>query len=1007
VELAELVERLAARKGVTEADIQSDVRALLLYGGLDLEEKDLIVLEAQVGGGRRIDVELGSTAIEIKKDLSNSEVHAKAVEQLAGYLEARTDETGLRYAGILTDGVLWELYYLAGQGPELVNSLRLRRKEKDTPSLAVWLEGVLATAQGISPTPAEIRRRLGADSSSFALDYADLYAIYQENKEVNDVALKRELWARLLASALGTHFQDTDELFVLHTYLVVSAELIAHTTVGLPVVGQPPRDLLSGEVFRLHELGGVVEPDFFDWPADLEAGQRFVRSLARRVARFDWTNVDHDVLKALYESVIDAETRKQLGEYYTPDWLAEGMVAQTVSDPLNQRVLDPACGSGTFLFWAVRRYLAAAAVAGRSNDDAITGVIGHVAGIDLHPVAVALARVTYLLAIGTERLKGEHPPFSVPVYLGDSLRWEQDETLLGKGGITIYTTDGAELFDRELYFPERIVSDAGRFDQLIADLAARASNRKPGAAVPSIDAVFKRLAIHPDDQAPIQAAFKALCDLHDEGRDHIWGYYIRNLARPLWFTQDQNRVDILVGNPPWLAYRFMSESMQELFRKFSERRGLWVGGKVATHQDLSDLFVVRSVEQYLRGGGAFGFVMPAAVLSRRQYAGFRSGYYPGVEATTIVEFTEPWDMRAVTPDPFPVPCAVVLGERGGEPKHLPETVLAYEGKITPRGTRWSDAKANLSADTQQVERGSDEGVVSPYAERFYQGATIVPSVLLRIRRLPAGPLGTPTGTRRVASLRSNLEKAPWKMLDDLEGLIEEQFLRRCYLGSSIAPFRSLKPIEVVVPWNNGRLLDGHDAQLDEYPHLATWWRRAEDLWERNKGPKNRLSLRERLDYHGEMTSQFPIQPHRLLYSASGNRITACRLDDASAILEHKLYWASMASREEAQYLAAILNSETVLKKVEPLMSEGLFGKRDIDKYLFAVPFPLFDPEEELHGALVVAGANAEAIVAELDLAQVGFSKARQIAREALAEDGVAEHIEDLVGELIAPVEVAL
>jgi hypothetical protein len=46
-----------------------------------------------------------------------------------------------------------------------------------------------------------------------------------------------------------------------------------------------------------------------------------------------------------------------------------------------------------------------------------------------------------------------------------------------------------------------------------------------------------------------------MCRLHDEGRDHIWGYYIRNLARPMWLSRDKNRVDILIGNPPWLAYR--------------------------------------------------------------------------------------------------------------------------------------------------------------------------------------------------------------------------------------------------------------------------------------------------------------------------------------------------------------------------------------------------------------------------------------------------------------------
>lgn len=1001
----EIVDRLATRKGVTEADIQSDVRALLLYGDLNLEEKDL-VLEAHVGGGRRIDVETGTTAIEVKKDLSNSELHRKAAEQLAGYLKSRTEETGQRYAGILTDGVLWELYHLGATSSLLVNSLRLRGDDSDIEALTVWLEGVMATAQGISPTAKEIQRRLGSESSSFALDYADLRDIYAQHKTDTDVMLKRELWARLLASALGTHFQDTDELFVLHTYLVVSAELIAHTSVDLPIIGQEPEALLSGEVFRANQLGGVVEADFFDWPAETEGGRRFVRSLARRIARFDWSNVDHDVLKVLYESVIDTETRKQLGEYYTPDWLAEGMVRETVTEPLEQRVLDPACGSGTFLFFAVRRFLEAAEQAGLPNTGAISGVVARVAGIDLHPVAVSLARVTYLLAIGKDRLQNR-PPFSVPVYLGDSIRWEQpDETLMAKGGITIYTTDGAELLDRELHFPERVVADAGRFDQLVAELATKATQRPPGSPAPKIDATLNRLAVHPDDHGAVIAAFQAFCDLHDQGRDHIWGYYVRNLARPLWFTQLDNRVDVLVGNPPWLAYRFMPDGMQKAYRKLSEQRGMWAGGKVSTHQDLSDLFVVRCVEQYLAAGGRFGFVMPAAVLSRRQYEGFRDGYYEALGVTTAVEFHTPWDMRGVSPDIFPVPSGVVFGERVGKSASLPEGALAFSGRIAPRGTRWTDAEEKLTSEEVRIERGSDEGALSRYAGRFYQGATILPRVLLTVKDLPSGPLGTPVGSRRVASLRSSLEKEPWKRIDGLEGLVEEQFLYATYLGTSIAPFRPLQPIRSVIPWSSGRLLDGADPKLDTYPNLAAWWRQAEHLWETNKGEKNMLSLKDRLDYHGGLSNQFPLQRDRVVYTKSGNRITAARIQSGHAVIDHKLYWGAVASEDEGRYLTVILNSEAVHEKVEPFMSEGLFGKRDIDKYVFAVPFPLFDPDSDLHRRLVEAGARAEDVAGGTDLSDnPNFQTARRRVREALEADGIVAEIEDVVSELLEPVPV--
>jgi hypothetical protein len=60
-------------------------------------------------------------------------------------------------------------------------------------------------------------------------------------------------------------------------------------------------------------------------------------------------------------------------------------------------------GSGTFLFHAVRRYRSAAAAAGTANADAVRGVVSHVTGVDVHPVAVTFARVTYLLAVGMDR----------------------------------------------------------------------------------------------------------------------------------------------------------------------------------------------------------------------------------------------------------------------------------------------------------------------------------------------------------------------------------------------------------------------------------------------------------------------------------------------------------------------------------------------------------------------------------------------------------------------------
>jgi hypothetical protein len=1002
--LSDIAARLAAGpKGRTEADIQADIRAFLLQAQMRLNEDDLqeVLLEAPTGNGRRLDIEVGCAAIEVKKGIGSPKARERALDQLAVYVRTRTEERGQRYVGVLTDGKLWILVHLRSDG-DLAEVGRLRvESARDADALSAWLEVVLATVEEIRPTQSEIARRLGSDSPATQVDLADLREIYASSRSEPELTLKRGLWARLLTSALGTHFPDTDELFVLHTYLVVSAELIAHTVVGLPVRGEDPETLLSGKMFRSARLGGVVDADFFDWPARTDAGRRFVSALARRIASFDWSSVEHDVLKTLYQSIIDQKTRKQLGEYYTPDWLAEAIVDQVVEAPLSQRIMDPACGSGTFLFWAARRYLAAAEAAQVPSSEAITGLIAHVAGIDLHPVAVCLARVTYLLAIGPDRLQGDRPAFSVPVYLGDSMRWDPDETLLSGGGITIPTGSDGARGDRDLHFPEQVVANANLFDQLVAELAERASSRDRGAKRPNIDAILRRYKVGAADRPAVLEAFETLCALHDEGRNHIWGYYVRNLARPYAFSRPDNQVDLLVGNPPWLAFRFMPKGMQERYAQLAKERGLWTGGKVATSQDLADLFVARCLEQYLAPAGHFGFVMPGAALSRRAYEGFRSGQFDAPKVSTKLKFALPWDLKGVVPDIFPMPACVVFGERANDRRGLPLEALSLAGKVGP-GDRWSGARERLVIRPTKIQRGQDVGVRSPYSEHFYQGATIVPSVLLRVRESEAGPLGAPSGMRRVESRRSSLEKEPWKEVESMEGLVESRFVRPIYLGSGIAPFRTLSEGEAIIPRAGRELLDGESPELDDHPGLAEWWREAELRWEENKGSANKLTLRGRLDFQRGISNQFPVGEHRVLYTQSGNQIAAARLDASDALIEHKLYWASVNSPDEARYLVAIFNSGPLHNAVEPLMSEGLFGKRDIDKYVFAAQFPLFDPDDSGHAGLAQLSGRAEQVAAEVNLAQDwGFQKSRRMIREALQEHGVGIEIDAAVAELLA------
>src|SRR5207253_2205478 len=165
--------------------------------------------------------------------------------------------------GILTDGHEWRCVSLpeAAEGclPQEVSKYTLSPAKPDADSFLIWLEGVLATAKDIPPTPREIERRLGAGSSAHDLDRQTLFDLFTRHREHPAVVMKRQLWSRLLTTALGTQFNDSDALFVEHTYLVNTAEVIAHAVVGFELESISPASLLSGSKFEESSITGVVE----------------------------------------------------------------------------------------------------------------------------------------------------------------------------------------------------------------------------------------------------------------------------------------------------------------------------------------------------------------------------------------------------------------------------------------------------------------------------------------------------------------------------------------------------------------------------------------------------------------------------------------------------------------------------------------------------------------------------------------------------------------------------
>lgn len=988
----ELLRHLATRPGHDE--VKADFRQLLLeefgaeLGALDFEHR-----VPEVRG--RLDALIGRTVFEAKRNLDLE--WEDVVRRMPDYLADREREEGERFVGIASDGLKWVVFERSGG--QLVKLKETTLEPENADGFLAWLDGAVALKESLHPDPTTVRIELGKDSVAFRRANEGLRALWSRLRDDPAVALKRQLWAQLLKLVYGREV-ETDELFFQHTFLVIVAKAIALAVLGLR--DDNPRRVLSGAAFESAGIFGAAESDFFDWVVATPDGENLVRRILAHVRRFRLDQVESDVLKILYESLIDREERHGLGEYYTPDWLAAKIVGHAIERPIEQRVLDPACGSGTFLFHAIRRFVKEAEESGLEEALRADEATNHIAGMDIHPVAVIISRVTYLLALAPVIAK-RAGSLSIPVYLGDALQLSIATTMHLKE-LVIRVPPPPEGAD--LKFPEIFCKEIHLFDKLVARMR-QGSEQKPKMTARQIEAAF-RLEIERHYKREITKAevegvremvstYVTFDSLREQGRDSVWTYVARNLSRPLALSFGPGWANVVIGNPPWVAFRHMSADLQIRFRELAKGERVYVGGKFATQNDLAALFTVRAAWLYLRSGGRIAFVLPLAALSRGQFEKLRTGSFTGAR----IAWEEVWTMGDDVQPLFPVPSCVVFGRRRATAKSLPDTVRAYSGELPERDASETIANASLTV-TENAPRPAEGQFTggSAYRKAFRQGATLVPRMLCLVERRALGRLGGDPTVPFVVSRRNNQEKEPWKSLPGVEHRVEAEFLHPVLLGESILPYRLFRSFEGVVPITAaGSVLDAASAAEQGYSGLRGWMSSAEAIW--NAHRPSEISLVEQFNYYGKLTSQFPAPRLRVVYAKAGTLPAACVVREKAAI-DHMLYWSSPSSEAEGHYLIAILNSETSRARIASMQSRGQWGARHFDKVMFNLPIPLFNAAEQLHNELATAAAEAERVAARLELPDtVKFQHARKLVRNALTESEIAPHIDDLVARLLS------
>ena len=946
-----------------------------------------------VGNPGRMDLYIHNTCIEFKTEILKNGIPIDGyVAQLDRYLKNLLKASSGVRNGILTDGVH---YFLRRVGEEKLPLLPYGRMETfnragQAPRLREYLHNIIsAPAQNVSPTAENLERYFGSDSDAFLAGNLLLKEAYEAHRDDPTVAVKRRLWQDLLQVALGKHAatagDESDWLFIRHTYITsLIAVIMQQQLLGdvAHYASERPDALLKGHILaEQSDLHGVIDADLFTWPTEV-GESTYLREIARVVEWFDWTQNAKEVAPTLYQNVITPEERKRLGEYYTPRWLAKEITETVVAAPLIQRVLDPSCGSGTFIETTIEHILNHSG--GLSRTETLKKLQENVVGIDIHPVAVQLAKATWVMAaadtIHAARAEGTITgAVSAPIYLGDSMQLRYDTgTVFASQSIELETHETLPDHTAPIIFsiPKELARRQADIDRLISEMAIAIDEGQ------NAEQVADAYEMSDACRQSVKAVATTMQELHAADRNHVWAYYIRNMIRPTVIAEE--KVDRIIGNPPWITYGQSADIIRTELREMSEQRyQIWAGGKQASNQDIATLFYTRCAELYARPGTQIGMVMPHSALRTGQHLKWRSGNYKqkgGRNAPIIgldLRVHEPWDLDNVVPDFFPMPASVVFAQYIGVGQGAalaPATVQVWRGD-------WQEHYAVISRKSETLHH-DDGKFKSPYAELSRRGADISDRQLFFVETVPHTAMLPTANTTNVRPRLGTQDKGTYEeQLNKLEGVVSNDHLFDVYLGECVAPYVALDPLKAALPVHRPTMTmplshddcegEKHDACRLEvaelHPTMQRRWNNAAEMFREAHKNQTIKDLYSNLNHLNKLTSQLKYlqgaiaknETVRIVYTESGQP-TAAIVRDNRAIVDRTLYQTVCQSEDEARYLTAILNSNELASGAKPFCPTNWAKKiRHLEKHGWKLPIPRYDTTDTLHVRLSELGATAE------------------------------------------------
>ncbi|MCX7856020.1 MAG: SAM-dependent methyltransferase, partial [Anaerolineae bacterium] len=524
----------------------------------------------------------------------------------------------------------------------------------------------------------------------------------------------------------------------------------------------------------------------------------------------------------------------------------------------------------------------------------------------------------------------------------------------------------------------------------------------------------------PANEAILRELFQTLCDLHRRGLDRIWARVIKNAFMPLFLT---GQFDYVVGNPPWINWESLPQAYRDRSAPLWRDYGLFVHSGMDTilgkgKKDFSTLMTYVVADRYLKPGGKLAFVITQSVWKTsgagQGFRRFRLGQRgPDLRVLHVDDLSHLQVFEGASTR------TSVFVLRKGEPTRYPVPYTLWRKTERGRGLDYDSTLEEVLAQTRRLPLAA--APVDP-EDPTSAWLTARPKALSAVRKVLGrseyeAHAGVTTWANSVYWLEKVAERPDglWVVRNITEGAkreaepvtveIEPDLLYPLVRGRDVQRWLA-QPSAYLLMTQDPQRRRGLDPKLLQarYPKTWAYLKRFEGVLRQRSGFVRyftRQQGREVVEtgpfYSLFNVGEYTFAPWKVVWREQAAWFTVAVVgpqEGKAVIPDHKLMLVDCRDKQEAHYLAAVLNSTPVTFTVWAYA----ISIQQTTHILERVAVPRFDNQNSTHLNLAALSEEAHRLALA---ARGGEAAAPERLRAVEAE--IDEHAARLWG--LTPAEL--